>query len=81
MPTIRSTSFSAATSGSNWTPAAATDDAPEFECYCGLGPACPIFNQMTPRERTLCSQDKRRTGQQFWRNGLELRNRREGRKA
>lgn len=41
-----------------------------FECYCGLGPACPLFRQMTPEQRSQCSQDKRQTEQYYWKNGM-----------
>ncbi|MFI5311955.1 MAG: hypothetical protein ACHQQ3_12015 [Gemmatimonadales bacterium] len=41
-----------------------------FECYCGLGPACPAFRMMSPEERVECTRDKRRTAQQFYRNGM-----------
>ena len=40
------------------------------ECYCGLGPACPIWGQMTPEERVACTRDKRAYGQLFWRHGI-----------
>jgi len=40
------------------------------ECYCGLGPACPLWRQMTPEERTACSLDQRATAQRFWINGM-----------
>ena len=40
------------------------------ECYCGLGPACPLWRQMTPEERTDCSADKRLYAQRFWKNGM-----------
>ena len=40
------------------------------ECYCGLGPACPLWRQMTPEQRTECSADKRLFAQRLWKNGL-----------
>lgn len=39
-------------------------------CYCGLGPACPLWRQMTPEERRLCSDDKRLYAQRLWKNGM-----------
>lgn len=39
-------------------------------CYCGLGPACPLWREMTPEERTDCSLDKRLYAQRLWKNGL-----------
>jgi hypothetical protein len=39
-----------------------------LECYCGLGPACPLWRQMTPEQRTDCSTDKRLVAQRFWKN-------------
>jgi hypothetical protein len=47
-----------------------TRDPPEYECYCGLGPACPIFGQMTAEQQQECTRDKRRTAQQYYRNGI-----------
>lgn len=40
------------------------------ECYCGLGPACPIWASMSPEERRACSQDKRATAELFWKHGV-----------
>ena len=40
------------------------------ECYCGLGPACPVWRQMTPAQRTACSLDMRATAQRLWINGM-----------
>jgi len=40
------------------------------ECYCGLGPACYVWRQMSPEQRTECSLDKRATAQRFWKNGM-----------
>lgn len=40
------------------------------ECYCGLGPACPLWRQMTPEQRADCSADKRLVAQRLWKNGL-----------
>lgn len=39
-------------------------------CYCGLGPACPLWREMTPDERADCSADKRLYAQRFWKNGM-----------
>ena len=39
-------------------------------CYCGLGPACPLWRQMTPEQRTDCSADKRLVAQRAWKNGM-----------
>jgi hypothetical protein len=39
-----------------------------LDCYCGLGPACPLWRQMTPEQRTDCSTDKRLVAQRFWKN-------------
>ena len=40
------------------------------ECYCGLGPACPAWREMTPEQRAECSLDMRATAQRFWINGM-----------
>ncbi len=40
------------------------------ECYCGLGPACPLWRQFTPAQRAACSLDKRAVAQAFWMNGM-----------
>ena len=40
------------------------------ECYCGLGPACPIWSDMTPVERAACSDDKRAYSQLLWKHGV-----------
>ena len=40
------------------------------ECYCGLGPACPLWRQMTREQRTDCSADKRLVAQRLWKNGM-----------
>ena len=37
-------------------------------CYCGLGPACPLWRQMTPEQRTDCSLDKRLSAQRLWKH-------------
>jgi hypothetical protein len=39
-------------------------------CYCGLGPACPIWNEMSPAERKACSSDKRASAQLLWKHGV-----------
>ena len=40
------------------------------ECYCGYGPACHLWRQMTPEQRTECSADKRQYAQRLYRNGM-----------
>jgi len=40
------------------------------ECYCGLGPACPIWTDMTPEERATCSRDKRAYAELLWKHGV-----------
>lgn len=42
----------------------------EYDCYCGLGPACPHFLRMTEEERLACSRDKRQYAQAFYKNGM-----------
>ena len=39
-------------------------------CYCGLGPACGVWRQLTPKGRAECSADKRLTAQRMWKNGM-----------
>lgn len=39
-------------------------------CYCGLGPACYLWRQLTPDQRLSCSLDKRATAQYLWKNGM-----------
>jgi hypothetical protein len=39
-------------------------------CYCGLGPACFLWRQLTPGQRIECSLDKRATAQYQWKNGM-----------
>ena len=41
-----------------------------LECYCGFGPACPVWRQLTPAQRKACSLDKRASAQYFWKNGM-----------
>jgi hypothetical protein len=41
-----------------------------LECYCGLGPACILWRQMTPEQRAACSADRRLTAQRMWKNGM-----------
>ncbi len=41
-----------------------------LECYCGLGPACSLWRQMTPEQRANCSADRRLTAQRMWKNGM-----------
>lgn len=40
------------------------------ECYCGLGPACPLWRQLTTAQRAACSLDKRAVAQAQWMNGM-----------
>jgi hypothetical protein len=40
------------------------------DCYCGLGPACYGWRQMSPEEREDCSQQKRMIAQRLWKNGM-----------
>ena len=40
------------------------------ECYCGLGPACPAWREMSPEQRVQCSLDMRATAQRLWVNGM-----------
>jgi hypothetical protein len=40
------------------------------ECYCGWGPACPLWNQYSPEQRVACSLDKRAVAQAQWMNGM-----------
>ena len=40
------------------------------ECYCGLGPACPSWREMSSVQRAECSLDKRLTAQRLWKNGM-----------
>jgi hypothetical protein len=40
------------------------------ECYCGLGPACHLWREMTPEQRVDCSLDKRANAQRMWKNGM-----------
>lgn len=40
------------------------------ECYCGLGPACPVWSQMSPEERETCSRDKRAYAELLWKHGV-----------
>ena len=41
-----------------------------IDCYCGLGPKCVYFRQMTWEERTACSQDKRQTAEAYFKAGM-----------
>ncbi|HLA91617.1 MAG TPA: hypothetical protein VJL28_14405 [Gemmatimonadaceae bacterium] len=41
-----------------------------IDCYCGLGPSCHLWRQMTPEQRELCTRDKRYVAQSFWKNGV-----------
>jgi hypothetical protein len=49
-------------------PASTASATDEYECYCGLGPACPLFRMMTPPQREDCTRDKRRTAQAYYRS-------------
>jgi hypothetical protein len=40
------------------------------ECYCGLGPVCPLYLGMTPEQREACSTDKRATAQIHFKTGV-----------
>jgi hypothetical protein len=40
------------------------------ECYCGLGPACSRWHQLTAEQRVECSLDHRLIAQRYWKNGL-----------
>lgn len=40
------------------------------ECYCGLGPACGVYRQLTPEQRIECSTERRRTMQTYFKNGM-----------
>ena len=40
------------------------------ECYCGLGPACYRWHQLTPEQRVECSLDHRLIAQRYWKNGM-----------
>ena len=40
------------------------------ECYCGLGPACHLWREMSAEQRVECSADKRLTAQRLWLNGM-----------
>lgn len=70
MASIQDTSSDAAKPRDRDEPASATDDL-VYECYCGLGPACPIFMLMTAEQRTACTRDKRRMAQSYYRNGVD----------
>ena len=39
------------------------------DCYCGLGPACTHWSEMTPQGRVECSVDKRAVAEARWKNG------------
>lgn len=66
-------------------PVAATDDTPGWseaqaqpphfkrlgaDCYCGLGPACPSYREMTSEQREACSTNMRAIAQAYYMNGL-----------
>lgn len=51
-------------------PPKAADEAVEFECYCGLGTACPGFREMNASQRAACTCDKRQTAQWMYVNGM-----------
>lgn len=46
-------------------------DMSDIDCYCGLGPACHLYQTMTPEERAACTADKRQTAQWLYMNGLQ----------
>ena len=39
------------------------------DCYCGLGPACCHWDEMTYEQKIACSSDKRAAAEALWRNG------------
>jgi hypothetical protein len=39
-------------------------------CYCGLGPACPHWENMTIEQRIACSQDKRQIDEAMFKVGM-----------
>ena len=39
------------------------------DCYCGLGPACCHWNELTPEGRVDCSRDKRAVVDSLWKTG------------
>jgi hypothetical protein len=39
------------------------------DCYCGLGPACCHWSEMTNAERAACACDKRASAEARWKNG------------
>lgn len=51
-------------------PRAAAEVKVAYECYCGLGPACPLFRQMNSAQRAECSRDKRLSAQWMYMNGM-----------
>ena len=70
MPTKQS---SAASDTSKAAPAKVppVEDTAVFECYCGLGTACPAYRQMDSAQRAACSCDKRQTAQWMFVNGMK----------
>lgn len=70
MPLSPKSPINTAVRGDRAETASTRRESPTFECYCGLGPACPLFRAMTPQQRTACSRDKRQTGQSYYKNGL-----------
>lgn len=39
------------------------------DCYCGLGPECTHWEEMTPQGRVDCARDKRAAVDALWKNG------------
>lgn len=68
MPFLFMSPVDPASRGDPAEPASAAGGPAEFECYCGLGPACPLFQMMTPSQREDCTRDKRRTAQAYYRS-------------
>ena len=70
MPLLQQLQTDDASHGARVDTASRTSEAPAIDCYCGLGPACPLFRMLTPAERVDCSRDKRQTGQSYYMNGM-----------
>ena len=39
------------------------------DCYCGLGPACYHWKNLSPEGRIACSCDKRMSAESYWKTG------------
>jgi hypothetical protein len=70
MPYTTTSSGDAASPRERADSATSPSEPAAYECYCGLGSDCSIFGQMTDEQRHDCTQDKRRTAQQYYRNGI-----------